>query len=605
MEDFENLSESQRKVAKLVAQKAREAGVDPELALALAYVENRFKPKGVSEKGAIGPMQILPVTGKAYGYDAKDLYDVEKNVELGVRILKDNLINYNGNTRAALANYNTTTARTKKFMEGGEDFNALLPETRGFLEDIDALRNTDATGLINVSEKKSAPIDFGSLPSDDTQNADGAAPAPQTAPADAIDTESMFGAVDENDAVGQPPPPVQEPEQEPKTLLGQAEDAISSGMQTINENPEVAAATGLGAVAGYKTGQAGLDAAQAMRDNVNRAQINLTDAKTQQAATQLAKPQLTQAIDKTYAEINDTVQKRQAKLDAMNKLVTGLEDDIQRKAAPDLRGAQKYVNTLGGDDLPFNQKTMADNMRSNNPTGGQSIINQNAAAKQKLSKMGLSNYQLTTPQPGQLALPPELAAEELRRNEVAEKARRQALLAAQKRAADAKASLENAERIRALIEKNRALTQTNTEAGTIKAQANTQAAMDALNEAKSNAPSGLGKVGEMAQKYAGKTIGTLGGIAAPLTAAEAVQRYRSGDTSGAVLSGFQSLFAAMAMLPPGTPITAFLKGLGITGELAATAIDLFRQSSQQKPPPPPPPPKSPLSQAGSSPIELT
>jgi len=61
----------------------------------------------------------------------------------------------------------------------------------------------------------------------------------------------------------------------------------------------------------------------------------------------------------------------------------------------------------------------------------------------------------------------------------------------------------------------------------------------------------------------------------------------------------------MAMLPPGTPITAFLKGLGITGELAATAIDLFRQSSQQKPPPPPPPPKSPLSQAGSSPIELT
>jgi hypothetical protein len=219
--------------------------------------------------------------------------------------------------------------------------------------------------------------------------------------------------------------------------------------------------------------------------------------------------------------------------------------------------------------------------------------------------MGLGNYQLTTPQPGQLALPPELAAEENRRNAVADKARRQALLQAQKRAEEAKASLENAQRMKALQEKNRALTQTNLESDTIKAQANTQAAQDALKQAKANAPRGLGKVGAAAQTVAGKTLGVLGGVAAPLTAAEALDRYQKGDTSGAVISGFESLFAAMSMLPPGTPLTAFLKGLGITGGLATAAIDLYRQRSQQKAPPPPPAPKSPLAQSNTSPIELT
>jgi hypothetical protein len=601
MEDLDNLSESQRKVALMIAEKAREAGVDPELALALAFVENRFRPKGVSPKGAIGPMQIMPVTAKAYGYEAKDLYDLETNVELGLRIFKDNLVNYNNNTRAALANYNTTTARTKKFIEGGEDFNALLPETQKFLEDIDAIRNTDAPGLIGVAATKRAPIDFGSLPNEEPPAAGAPQPAPEEAPA--IDTESMFGPIDENDAVGQPPPPEAPPE--PKSLLGQAEEAVMAGMKTVNANPEIAGATAAGAALGYKAGSAGMDSLKSMQAGVEKAQGNLLDAQTKQNATQVAKPQLSQAIDKTYAEIDDTVKQRQAKLDAMNKMVMDLDEEIQRKSPPELRGSQKYVDTLAGDDLPYNQKTMADNMRSNNATGGQRIINQNAAAKQKLAGMGLGNYQLTTPQPGQLALPPELAAEENRRNAVADKARRQALLQAQKRAEEAKASLENAQRMKALQEKNRALTQTNLESDTIKAQANTQAAQDALKQAKANAPRGLGKVGAAAQTVAGKTLGVLGGVAAPLTAAEALDRYQKGDTSGAVISGFESLFAAMSMLPPGTPLTAFLKGLGITGGLATAAIDLYRQRSQQKAPPPPPAPKSPLAQSNTSPIELT
>lgn len=603
MEDFENLTESQRKVAAMVAAKAREAGVDPELALALAWTENSFKPKGISEKGAIGPMQIMPVTGKAYGYESKDLHDLETNIELGVRILKDNLVNYNGNTRAALANYNTTTARTKKFIAGGEDFSALLPETRDYLEKIDAIRNTDATGLMNFVPTKGAPMDFGSLPDQDATGSGSPQRAPEPEQAEATDTESLFGSIDENNAVGQPPPPPPEPE--PKSLAGQAEDAVMSGIKTINENPEIATATAAGAASGYKLGSAGLDSLKSMQAGVEKAQGNLLDAQTKQNATQAAKPQLSQAIDKTYAEIDDTVKQRQAKLDAMNKMVMDLDEEIQRKSPPELRGSQKYVDTLAGDDLPYNQKTMADNMRSNNATGGQRIINQNAAAKQKLAGMGLGNFQLTTPQPGQLALPPELAAEETRRNAVAEKARRQALLQAQKRADEAKASLANAERLRALAEKNQALSQANIEADTIKAQANTQAAQDALRQAKRNAPSGLGKVGAAAQKIAGKTIGVVGGVAAPLSAAEALQRYQSGDTSGAVLSGFESLFAAMSMLPPGTPLTAFLKGLGITGGLAVTAIDLYRQRSQQKAAPPPTAPKSPLTQADTAPIELT
>ena len=115
-----------------------------------------------------------------------------------------------------------------------------------------------------------------------------------------------------------------------------------------------------------------------------------------------------------------------------------------------------------------------------------------------------------------------------------------------------------------------------------KAEGSTQAAQEALARAKAAAPTGLGKVGVFAGKVAGKTIGALSGAAVPLAANEASERWNSGDKSGAILSGVEALAGVLAMLPPATPITAALKGIGITGGLAVAVVDAYMHSDYAK-----------------------
>lgn len=54
-----SLSRHQEKVCRSVRTKAAEAGIDPTLAVAIAYHETKFRPK-VGAAGEIGPMQAMP-----------------------------------------------------------------------------------------------------------------------------------------------------------------------------------------------------------------------------------------------------------------------------------------------------------------------------------------------------------------------------------------------------------------------------------------------------------------------------------------------------------------------------------------------------------------
>lgn len=71
-------------------------GLDPQLVKALIAVESGFEPTAVSEKGAIGLMQIIPATGERYGVKADRKKSVEAklldpvlNLEIGTRYLSD------------------------------------------------------------------------------------------------------------------------------------------------------------------------------------------------------------------------------------------------------------------------------------------------------------------------------------------------------------------------------------------------------------------------------------------------------------------------------------------------------------------------------------
>ena len=97
----------------LIEANARSAGLDPALVLAVVAVESAFDPRAVSDKGAVGLMQILPDTGERYGVrtDAKrsttdKLLDPATNVHVGTRYLRDLLARFGNDLSLALAAYN-------------------------------------------------------------------------------------------------------------------------------------------------------------------------------------------------------------------------------------------------------------------------------------------------------------------------------------------------------------------------------------------------------------------------------------------------------------------------------------------------------------------
>lgn len=102
---LDDLKDNQLVVADKIITKAKEMGVDPRLALALAYVESNKtlsnSVKGTS--GEVGVMQVMPDTARSMGYHPKDLHDEDKNIAIGLQYLKQNMDRYNDPQLAALA----------------------------------------------------------------------------------------------------------------------------------------------------------------------------------------------------------------------------------------------------------------------------------------------------------------------------------------------------------------------------------------------------------------------------------------------------------------------------------------------------------------------
>jgi hypothetical protein len=109
---LDNLDEGQKRIADMVREQAQAQGVPVNLALSLAFAENGFRQydqKGkviLSPKGAVGIMQVMPETGKEYGFSRQDLTDPDKNIQAGVSVLKDFLGRSNGDSMMAAAMYN-------------------------------------------------------------------------------------------------------------------------------------------------------------------------------------------------------------------------------------------------------------------------------------------------------------------------------------------------------------------------------------------------------------------------------------------------------------------------------------------------------------------
>lgn len=113
------LNNDQLKMAEKVANAAIAMGIDPSLAVSIAFKEGSLDPKTIdSPKGAIGMMQVKPSTGKAYGYSEADLRDSDKNLQAGLKNLKESLAYAKNKPMLAAIYYHSGPDEIKAQAEG-------------------------------------------------------------------------------------------------------------------------------------------------------------------------------------------------------------------------------------------------------------------------------------------------------------------------------------------------------------------------------------------------------------------------------------------------------------------------------------------------------
>jgi hypothetical protein len=98
------LERNRRQYEGLISEAASQHGLDPALLHAVIRAESAYNPGAVSNKGAVGLMQLMPGTAARYG--VRDPYDPEENVWGGARYLSDLMDMFQSDVALAVAAYN-------------------------------------------------------------------------------------------------------------------------------------------------------------------------------------------------------------------------------------------------------------------------------------------------------------------------------------------------------------------------------------------------------------------------------------------------------------------------------------------------------------------
>lgn len=145
-------------INEAVEQIAAEHSLSPLLIHSVIKVESNYNPYAVSNKGALGIMQLIPETARRFG--VTNVFNPVDNIRGGVKYLRYLLDLYSGNTPLALAAYNAGEAAVAKY--GG------IPpfaETQNYVilvrKQLQAARKTAAPKPVAAAPKPVVPAEEG------------------------------------------------------------------------------------------------------------------------------------------------------------------------------------------------------------------------------------------------------------------------------------------------------------------------------------------------------------------------------------------------------------------------------------------------------------
>ena len=97
----------------VIAWAGKSHGLSPGLVKAVIHAESAFDPRAISNKGALGLMQLMPGTAEQLGVD--DPFNPWQNIEAGVRYLSSLIERFDGDLSLGLAAYHAGERTVRRY----------------------------------------------------------------------------------------------------------------------------------------------------------------------------------------------------------------------------------------------------------------------------------------------------------------------------------------------------------------------------------------------------------------------------------------------------------------------------------------------------------